>query len=154
MSLTLKPRTGLSRIFSDWLRPDSLFDGDLFDLRSDMFPARLGINIPSVNIKETPKEFLLELAAPGLERKDFNIEIDNNTLSISVEKEEETEEGKKTEGYWKKEYSYNSFSRSFVLPDNIKEGNIDAKYAEGILTVHIPKVKETPVKEAHKINVS
>ena len=154
MNLTLKPKTGMSRIFSDMLRPDSLFDRDIFDLKSDFFPMRLGMNFPSVNIREDKKEYVLELAAPGLERKDFNIEVENNTLNISVEKEEQREEGKQDGDYWRKEYSYNSFSRSFILPENVTEGNIDARYEKGVLMIHVPKAKETPAKPHHKIAVS
>jgi HSP20 family protein len=125
---------------------------DFFDMDKDMFPSRLGINLPTANIAETPNEFKLELAAPGLERKDFNIELENHTLSISAEKEEEKKED--TKEFFRKEYSFNSFSRSFTLPENIKEGSIDAKYENGILKITIPKVKETPVKSSHKISVS
>lgn len=154
MSLTLRPTTGLSRLLSDWPTPDALFDRDLFDFPSRLFPTRLGINVPSVNIRETPKEFTLEVAAPGLERKDFNIAVENRMLTISSEKEEKKEEKEGEDGYSRKEYSYNSFSRSFSLPENVKEDNIDAKYENGILTVHVPKAKETTAKQVHKIAVS
>lgn len=153
MNLTLRtPR--LPRLLSDWLRPNTLLDRDFFDIDSDLFPARLGVNVPSVNIKETPKDYLLEVAAPGLERKDFKIEVDNHMLTISAEKEEKKEEKKESNGYSRKEYSFNSFCRSFTLPENVKEGNIDAKYENGILKVTVPKAKETQVKPAHKIPVS
>lgn len=154
MNLTLRPTTGLSRVFSDWLRPDTIFDRDFFDIESNLLPVRLGVNVPSVNIKETPKEYTLEVAAPGLERKDFNIEVENHTLKISAEKEENKEEKKESDGYSQKEYSYNSFSRSFYLPENVKQAAIDAKYENGILKVHVPKAKETSDKPAHKIAVS
>ena len=154
MNLTLRPTTGLSRVFSDWLRPDTIFDRDFFDIESNLLPVRLGVNVPSVNIKETPKEYTLEVAAPGLERKDFNIEVENHTLKISAEKEENKEEKKESDGYSRKEYSYNSFSRSFYLPENVKQAAIDAKYENGILKVHVPKAKETSDKPAHKIAVS
>ena len=149
MNLTLKPSTRLPRVFSDWLRPDTIFDRDFFD--TEFFPMRVGVNVPSVNVKETEKEYMLDVAAPGLERKDFNIEVQNHTLTVSAEKEEKKE--KEEEGYSKKEYSYNSFSRSFALPENVKEGDIDAKYENGILTIRVPKAKETPVKPAQKIAV-
>lgn len=154
MNLTLRPTTGLSSIFSDWLRPDTLLDRDFSDFATGLFPSRLGINIPSVNIKETPKEYTLEVAAPGLERKDFNIEVENHALKISAEKEEKKEEKKEGNGYSRKEYSFNSFMRSFVLPENVKEGDIDAKYENGILMIHVPKEKETPAKPVKKITVS
>jgi HSP20 family protein len=154
MNLTLRPTTGLSSLFSDWLRSDTLLDRDFWDPESGLFPVRLGVNVPSVNIKETPKEYTLEVAAPGLERKDFNIEVDSHMLKISAEKEEKKEEKEKENGYSRKEYSYNSFMRSFSLPDDVKEGDIDAKYENGILMVHVPKAKETPTKPVKKIAVS
>ena len=152
MNLTVRPSTGLSRLFSDW--PSTLLDRDFFDFESDQMPARLGMNVPSVNISETPKDYILEVAAPGLERKDFNIEIDNHTLCISAEKEEKKEEKEEDNGYTRKEYSYNSFSRSFTLPDDVKENNIDAKYVDGILKLTVPKAKESTPKAVKKITVS
>ena len=151
MNLTVRP-SGLSRLFSDW--PSTLLDRDFFDFESDLSPARLGINVPSVNISETPKDYILEVAAPGLERKDFNIEIDNHTLCISAEKEEKKEEKEEDNGYTRKEYSFNSFSRSFALPDDVKENNIDAKYENGILKLTVPKAKESTPKAVKKITVS
>ena len=130
----------------------SLIDKDFFDWNSDLFPARLGTSVPRANIIETPKEYKLELAAPGLERKDFNVEVDNHVLKISAEKEEEKKE--KDGEYSRQEYSFSSFSRSFTLPEDAREGNIDAKYENGILKVSIPKVKETPAKPALKVSVS
>lgn len=152
MSLTLRPMTSLSRFLSDW--PTSLFDRDFLDVESGRSPARLGVNVPSVNIKETPKEYILEVAAPGLERKDFNIEVDNRTLTISAEKEEKKEEKSEDNGYSRREYSFNSFSRSFTLPEDTKEGSIDAKYENGILKLTLPKSKEGTSKTVKRIEVS
>lgn len=148
MNLTLRKNGGLPSLLSD-LFNTSLIDQNFFD---PFFSSRLGINVPTANITETLKEYKLELAAPGLERKDFNVEVDNHTLKISAEKEEEKKE--KTGEYSRREYSFNSFSRSFTLPENVKEGNIDARYENGVLKVSIPKAKETPVKPAHKVAVS
>lgn len=150
MNLTLKRNGGFPSLLSDFFGT-SLLDRDISDF-GEFFPSRLGLNVPTANITETPKEYKVELAAPGLERNDFNVEIDNHTLKISAEKEEEKTE--KEGEYSRREYSFNSFSRSFTLPDNVKEGNIDAKYENGVLKVSIPKAKETPVKAVHKIAVS
>ena len=152
MNSMIRKSESIPSLLSNFLRPASLLDREFFDIASDMFPTRLGINVPTANITETPKEFKLELAAPGLERKDFNVEVNNHTLTISAEKKEEKKEEK--EGYSRREYSFNSFCRTFELPDNIKEGNIDAKYENGVLKVVVPKMKETPVKPTHKIAVS
>lgn len=154
MNLTLRKKNGgLPSLLSDFFSPStSLFQRDPLDLDADMFPARLGVNMPTANIKETSKDYKLELAAPGLEREDFNIELNNNMLIISAEKEVEKKEDE--EGYSRREYSFNSFSRSFALPEDIKEKDIKAKYDKGILKVEIPKLHEKPVKRAHKIDVS
>jgi HSP20 family protein len=149
MSLIVKKNGSLPSLLSDFFSPSSLLGKDFFE--SNLFPARLGINVPTVNVTETVKEFKLELAAPGLERNDFNVVVDNHVLTICAEKEEERSENEKE--YSRKEYSFNSFSRSFSLPENVTETNIDAKYENGVLKVSIPKQKETPVKSSHKINV-
>ena len=150
MNLTVRKNGGFPSLLSDFFGT-SLIDKDFLDLDSDL-PSRLGINVPTANITETPKEYKLELAAPGLERKDFNVEVDNHVLRISAEKEEEKKE--KDEDYSRREYSFNSFSRSFTLPEDVREGSIDAKYENGVLRVSIPKVKETPAKPALKVAVS
>jgi HSP20 family protein len=142
----------MPKILADWLRPESLLTRDFFDFGNDFVVPRLGITVPSVNIKETPKEFMFEVAAPGLERKDFRIELDNRILVISAEKEERKEEEKENE-FFRKEYSYNTFSRSFTLPENILESGIDAKYENGILRVTVPKEKETKVHAPKRISV-
>jgi HSP20 family protein len=150
MNVTLRKKEGLPSLLSDLFSPTTLLGRDFFE--PDLFPARLGINLPTANITETPKEYKLELAAPGLERKDFTVEVENHTLTVSAEKEEEKKEEDKD--YSRKEYSFNSFCRTFTLPENVKEGLIDAKYENGILMVIIPKQKETSVKPVHKITVS
>jgi HSP20 family protein len=152
MNSTVKPTAGLSKFLANW--PTSLFDRNFFDLEADLVPARLGVNVPSANVRETPKDFIVEIAAPGLERKDFNIELENHTLTISAEKEESKEEKEENNGYFRKEYSFNSFSRSFTLPENVTESAIDAKYENGVLKLTVPKAKETPVKQVKKITVS
>lgn len=151
MNLMLRKNGGLPSLLSDFFGT-SLIDKDFFDPDSDFFTSRLGINVPTANITETPKEYKLELAAPGLERKDFNVEVDNHVLKVSAEKEEEKKD--KEGEYFRREYSFNSFSRSFPLPENVKEADIDAKYENGVLKVSIPKAKETPVRPAHKVAVS
>ena len=150
MNLLLRPSAGLSKFLSDW--PSDLLGRDFF--ASDMLPTRLGVNVPSVNIKETSTDYVLEVAAPGLERKDFNIEVKNDTLTISGEKEEEKEEKEEKNGYSRKEYSFNSFSRSFSLPENADESAIKAKYENGILRISIAKTKEPAAQSPTKIQVS
>jgi HSP20 family protein len=108
--------------------------------------------VPSANIKETEKDYTIELAAPGLSRKDFHVEIENDVLTISAEKKEESEEEGKN--FRRKEFSYNSFSRSFSLPENLATDKIDAKYEDGVLRLLLPKKEVTVVKPRKEIKVS
>jgi len=95
---------------------------------------------PAVNIAETENEFHIELAAPGLKKEDFKINLDKNTLSVSTEKKDEkVEEGKKIS---KREFSYNAFVRSFTLPETVDHSKIDAEYVDGILKLTIAKREE------------
>ena len=118
------------------------FVNSVFDnLFNDSFiNDRLVTRIPAVNITETEKAFAIELAAPGLEKGDFKINVDKNIITISVEKVADSN----TEGklYSKKEFSYTSFSRSFTLPDTVDYASIDAGYENGILNVAIGKKEE------------
>lgn len=121
------------------------FINSIFDnLFNDSFITdRLVTRIPAVNITETEREFLVELAAPGLQKSDFNINVDKNIISISVEKSEERTTEDKL--YSKKEFSYNSFTRSFTLPEIVDHNNIEATYENGILKVKIGKKEEAVV---------
>lgn len=136
-------------LLSDFFNADRFFDSDLFDMAPDWLPTGWKVSkMPSVNITEKDKFYLVELAAPGLEKKDFKVEIMNNVLTISAEKEEKMEE--KTDGMTRKEFSYNSFCRSFNLPENSKADNIEAEYKDGILKIEIPK-NEVAVTKAEKV---
>lgn len=102
--------------------------------------------IPSVNVKDAEKRYEIDLAAPGLKKEDFKIEIQNNILTISAESVLEKEE--KDKKYTRKEFNYHSFSRSFALPVNVEEDSIEAKYEEGILKLTLNKTKtETYTKK-------
>lgn len=96
--------------------------------------------VPAVNISETDTAFSLALAAPGKTRKDFQIELDEHILTISSDSNSEHESSH--ENFTRKEFSYESFQRSFRLPDTINTQAIKANYKEGILTVELPKLKE------------
>jgi HSP20 family protein len=132
---------------------DDFLTKDLFDWTDRNF-ATLGSNLPSVNLKETDTQLEIEMAAPGMKREDFKVEIDNNTLMISSEKEEEKEETRKKDNFVRKEFNYQSFFRSFYLPENVNENKIEATYKDGILHVTIAKkpgsekklLKNIPIK--------
>jgi len=109
-------------------------------------------NVPAVNIMENNDSYTIEVAAPGLSKKDFNIHLENDVLTISSEKEikEDNHEGKT----YRKEFSYNSFSRCFSLPDSIEASKIKASHKDGILYVELPKREEAKVQPARQIAIS
>lgn len=149
---TLARRSLLPTLASDLLDTSSFFSPSIWDMNGDFFDLNLATNVPSVNIIENGKDFKIDMAAPGLEKKDFKVEVDNGILTISAEKKEETKEEK--ENYTRREYSYNSFSRSLRLPDNCLPEKIDAKYENGVLRLAIPKKEVAVTKPAKQIKVS
>ena len=129
---------------------DDFFTRDLFSWPSD---SSTGTSIPKVNIYETDTEFHVEMAAPGMKKDDFKVELDNNALTISSHKttEEDRSEGK---NYQRKEFSYLSFQRTFHLPDSAEAEKINAKYSDGILNLIIPKKEEAKRKPLKTIKIS
>lgn len=123
---------------------------DFFDDDRFSSPWSQG-HLPAVNVKETDKAFEVEVAAPGFNKKDFNISVDNGLLTVSAERREETE--KRDENYTRREFGYESFSRAFNLPANTNEEDISAKYEEGILRLSIAKKNqaESKIKKAIEI---
>ncbi|RRB04352.1 Hsp20/alpha crystallin family protein [Larkinella rosea] len=107
--------------------------------------------VPAVNVKEDETAYHIELAAPGLKKEDFAINLTNNQLTISAKVE--TSEEEKTENYTRKEFSFNSFERSFRLPKNVNNEQIQAAYTDGILKINLPKV-EKPVIEPKQIAIA
>lgn len=98
---------------------------------------------PAVNIHETNDNFSVELAAPGLSKEDFKIQLEKNQLSVSAKKETtQTEEGT---NYTRREFSYTNFKRSFTLPESVDSDNINAIYENGILQLSIPKKAEVKI---------
>jgi HSP20 family protein len=134
---------------SDW--PSTLGGSLLSDFFDDdrFFNSHSlgGRSIPAVNIKETGKAYEVELAAPGYDKKDFNIAVDNGLLTVSAEKTQEQE--KKEDNYTRREFGFTSFSRSFNLPTNTNDEDVQAKYEDGILKLTISK-KEEPQGKAKK----
>ena len=127
---------------------DDFFTKDIFDWTDKNYSA-LGSNLPSVNLKETDTKLIIDLAAPGLKKEDFKVEIDNQMLVISCEKEETKEETSKKDDFVRREFNYQSFYRTFSLPDYIDENKIEANYKDGILHVTVSK-KEGTKKKATK----
>lgn len=130
--------------------------GDIFDsakfFGKNWLEKEFGQLFPAVNIKESNKDFSLEFAVPGFKKEDFKVTVENDVLNISAEtKEEKNEENKK---FTRKEFSYNSFSRSFSLPENVNTEHIDAKYENGILNLSIPKKEESKTLPKKDIKVA
>lgn len=132
----------------------SMFD-DFFKPWNEWFDdgGRWGriMKVPAVNITEQKNEYLVSLAAPGLKKDDFRIDVEGNMLTISCEKEETREEKEKQ--FNRKEYNFTSFSRSFTLPDEINKEKIEAKYEDGVLNISMPRKEEAKKLSAKHIAV-
>lgn len=107
--------------------------------------------LPAVNIKENEMGFELELAIPGKKKEDFNIEVDNDVLTVSMETKSEDETSK--ENYTRKEFSYTSFKRSFTLPETVDNEKIKASYENGILSFKLPKKEDALPKPKRLIQI-
>lgn len=132
---------------------DDFFTRDVFNSGGTTFSST-GTTIPAVNIRETPDDFEVEMAAPGMNKKDFKIELDGTLLTISSEKTDEHEEEK--EGtYSRREFSYQSFKRSFTLSKDVVDiDKINARYENGLLYLRIPKKEEAKQKPPRMIEIS
>lgn len=125
---------------------------NIFD--DDFVPAMSGssnISRPAVNIREDDKRYMLELAVPGIDKKDLKIEVNEDILTISMEQKQEKEE--EVQGYKRREFSYSSFCRSFYLPDDTNRDKIEASYKDGVLTVALHKTEEK-AKVSKVVNIS
>lgn len=131
---------------------DRFFNSDLMDWNLSNFSST-NTSLPAVNVKETENEFIIDVAAPGLEKKDFNVNFHNNVLTISSEKKNEKEE--KKEHYTRREFAYQSFQRSFTVAENaVDSDKINAKYNDGILHITLPKREEVKPKPLREIKIS
>ena len=132
---------------------DRFLESDLMDWNSSNF-AGVNQTLPAVNITENDDEFLIEVAAPGLQKSDFNLDYDNGQLTISSVKESKHEEKEKG-SVTRREFSYQSFQRSFTVSDTVvNPDKILAKYNDGILHVSLPKREEVKPKPARTIKIS
>jgi len=130
---------------------DDFFGRELFNWGNNNFSST-STTVPSVNVKETADTYEVEVAAPGMEKNDFQITLDGNLLTISSEKENRTED--KDGNYTRREFSYQSFQRSFNLPkDVVDEDRIQAKYENGLLHLTIPKKEEAKKKAPRQIEI-
>ena len=125
-------------------RNNALMPGfsDIFDsfLNDSFLSDRMVSRVPAANIGETADEYHVELAAPGLKKEDFKINVDDKVLSISVELQHENTENNKK--FNKREFSYSSFVRSLTLPDTADDSRIEATYNDGVLKINVAKREE------------
>ncbi len=134
-----------AKVFGNWV--DDFFNRSIGDIIGSDFTA----GQPSVNVIEEDNHYRLEVAAPGLQKEDFQVDLDNGRLIISAKKEQKEE---KTEGkYTRREFNFSSFSRSFTLPDTVNVQGIKAVYENGILSVTLPKKEEAKTEIVRKIEI-
>lgn len=129
----------------DFFNADNFFDNNWLRKWEKDFPA--------VNISENDKSYSLEVVAPGFQKENFKLKVDDDVLTISAESKSESKEEGKEKEYTRREYSYNSFTRSFRLPENVNDENISAAYKDGILNIELPKTS-AEVKASKEISVS
>ncbi|MFO0414174.1 MAG: Hsp20/alpha crystallin family protein [Bacteroidota bacterium] len=138
-NITVKRTEQLPALFEDFFKPwREWFDGGWERVAT----------IPSVNVSESENAYKITLAAPGLNKEDFKVNVEGDLITISAEKSSRKEE--KDDKYTRKEYNYTSFSRTFTLPENIKSEKIDARYENGELMISLPKLVVENKATAHK----
>jgi HSP20 family protein len=134
------------RNFRPFYMPN-VFDDDFFPVLSNRTSS-----MPAVNIREDDKNYALDLAIPGIDKKDLKIDMNEDVLTILSEMKNESEENR--DGYKRKEFSYSSFCRSFYIPENVNREKINANYKDGILSVTLPRQEEEKNKITRKIEIS
>ncbi len=143
MANIAKSNRGLAP-WRDFLNVDNFFDTGLL--------GRWDRNFPAVNISENESTYTVEVVAPGFSKEDFKIRVDDDMLTISAESKYENKENGKDKEYTRREYSYSSFTRSFRLPEDVKDESINATYKDGVLGLQLPKSK-VQVKATKEIAV-
>ena len=125
--------------------------GNFFD--TDFMP-RVNATAPAINVKETDKAYTVEVAAPGLKKEDFEINIDNDgNLHIKMESKGEKKDENKHEHYLRREFAYSKYEQTLLLPDDVDKDKVSAKAGDGVLTIDLPKVEKAAGKPARKIEV-
>ena len=148
----------LAKLSNNWFPStpsifDKFFDGELMDWNRSNYSST-NSTLPAVNVRENSNEFKIEVAAPGMKKENFHVDYENGRLTISSELKNEREE-KQGDKFTRREFSYQSFQRSFTVAENIVEPeNIAAEYNNGILHITLPKREEVKPKPAKKIQIS
>ena len=124
---------------------------DFFD--TDFMP-RVSATAPAINVKESEKDYTVELAAPGLTKDDFNVNIDNDgNLHIKIENKSNKKDEDKKSHYLRREFSYSKYEQTLLLPDDVEKDKIAASVNHGVLTVELPKLVKAEEKTARQIEV-
>ena len=124
---------------------------DFFD--TDFMP-KANATAPAINVKETDKAYIVELAAPGMTKDDFNVHInDEGNLIIKMEQKKEQKEEDKSARYLRREFSYSKYEQTLILPDDVEREHISAKVEHGVLTVELPKLQQAQVKVSRQIEI-
>lgn len=132
--------TWLPEVFNDFFNTD--------------FMSKANATAPAINVIETEKEYLVELAAPGMKKEDFDIRINQSgDLNIKMESKREKEDKNEKAHYLRREFSYTKFEQTLILPDDVERQNIGAKMTDGVLTISIPNVVKAEVETSRIINV-
>lgn len=127
----------------DWL--NNWFDDNFFNTP---VMAQTTTTAPAVNVKEDNKQYVMEVAVPGLKKEQVNMSIDKDGyLTLSIENKNEQKDENKKEHYLRREFSYTSYRQSYALPDNVDADKIEANVADGVLKVVLPKVEKKEEKE-------
>ena len=151
MSSLIRRNRDLFPAFSRLWDDDDFFNRGMINWGTSNFSDT---TLPAVNIKEKETSYEVEMAAPGMKKEDFKIELDNNVLTISSEKSEDYQDDNEKERYSRREFSYQSFQRSFTLPKEVvDEDKIEARYKDGVLQLTIPKKEKAKQKQPRKIEI-
>lgn len=137
---TMRRNSWLPEVFNDLLNMD--------------YMPKANATAPAINVIENEKEYKVELAAPGMKKEDFNVNIDHEgNLVIKMESKQEKKEEDKKARYLRREFSYSKFEQTLILPDDVDKEKIAASVADGVLTVDLPKIVKEEVKVARQITV-
>lgn len=109
---------------------------------------------PATNIREDEKQFEIQLAAPGMKKEDFSLQMENNVLAVSYEKKEKDDENNQGENFLRREFGMDSFTRSFSIPKNTAAENISARYEQGILFISVPKLEPEKARLSRSIEIA
>ncbi len=140
MSTLMNRNTWMPDVFNDFFNND--------------FMVKANATAPAINVKETDKDYTVELAAPGMKSDDFNINIDNEgNLHIKMESKAEKKDENKKEHYLRREFAYSKYEQTLLLPDDVDKEKIAAKVNDGVLTIDLPKVEKAPAETTRQIEV-